>query len=143
MGYVSMAASHLRLILVLFSSNILLCHGFHRMTIRYNSPSSVVKEIIELKSVITISEAINDEIPVIAILLSQVMFGDDSIPNGQLRELARLEQDDISARYGKLVGPRKYKAALLAAKTDNNIIGCVGIDSQVMSELIIVYQCKS
>ena len=76
-----------------------------------------------------------NEIPIVADLLSDVMFG-DNLSGNQRKQLSRLELKDLSYRYGQLVGPRKYKSALIIAKYESNIVGCAGIDSQVLQYLI-------
>ena len=58
------------------------------------------------------------------------MYGND-ISEGQKKELARLESDDLSRRYGTRVGPRKFPSALILAEVDEEIVGCVGLDPQV------------
>jgi hypothetical protein len=43
----------------------------------------------------------------------------------QMKELTRLEFNDISDRYGELVGPRKFPSVFLVAIINKEIIGYV------------------
>lgn len=69
------------------------------------------------------------DIPRAAQFLAFSMYTGE-IPKGQRNELARLEADDLSKRYGDRVGKPKFPSALLVLEEDEEIIGCVGIDPQ-------------
>jgi hypothetical protein len=83
-----------------------------------------------LKSRITIKVASDTDIPLVARFLSEAMYGPD-VPNGQRKELARLELIDLRDRYGSMVGRRKFPAALIVAEEDEEVVGCVGLDCQL------------
>lgn len=72
-----------------------------------------------------------------AVFLSQTMYEktieDDEVPVSQRNELMRLEKKDLIERYGRLVGKRKYPAALIALEEEGNLVGVVGLDSQIIS----------
>lgn len=63
--------------------------------------------------------------------LASWMYPEDT-PRGQRAELARLEASDLSKRYGERLRPR-YPSALVLAEEEEDIIGCVGVDVQVIS----------
>jgi hypothetical protein len=73
---------------------------------------------------ITIRVASDDEFPRCADFLSKSMYG-DSISKAQQKELSRLEYQDLSKRYGALVGRRKFPTTLLVAVEDEEIVGWV------------------
>jgi len=64
--------------------------------------------------------------------LSRNMYT-EAIPEGQRRELRNLEFQDLQARYGQLVGRRPFPSSLLLSLQDQEIVGCVGCDCQVLS----------
>jgi len=83
-------------------------------------------------SKITIRQGVDADIPYVAKFLSYSMY-DSEMPAGQRKELIRLEQNDLMERYGSLVGRRKYTSVLFICEEDEEIIGCVGLDCQVLN----------
>jgi len=116
----------IQLILFQFSNCYIIPKAFQSRTYRILNSTSRASD---LYNILTAKE---NEIPKVADFLSTIMFGDD-LSESQRRELSRLELKDLSYRYGQLVGPRKYKSVLVVAKSETEIIGCAGIDSQVSS----------
>ena len=86
--------------------------------------SVLTKQGLELKTASTE----NDMNQAAAFLASQMY---EDMPNGQRRELQRLEYADLMNRYGGRTGIRKYPSALLLAIENEEIIGMVGIDCQL------------
>ena len=74
--------------------------------------SQLTKQGLELK------KASDNEMNQAAAFLSSQMY-DVDMPNGQRRELQRLEYADLVNRYGGRTGIRKYPSALLLATHDN------------------------
>ena len=62
------------------------------------------------------------DIPLVARFLSESMYG-SAVPNGQRKELARLQMIDLRDRYGSRVGRWRYPATLLVAEEDHSIVG--------------------
>jgi GNAT superfamily N-acetyltransferase len=58
----------------------------------------------------------------------------DNIPRGQRRELLELESKDLRNRYEEKVGGGRLPSALILAKEDQEIVGCVGLDCQVKNK---------
>ena len=83
-------------------------------------------------SIRTVNE--QNDIARVASFLSAAMYektvDDTPLPISQQNELARLERKDLSDRYGLTVGKKFYPASLVIMEEGNNIIGCVGVDSQ-------------
>ena len=64
----------------------------------------------------------NDDIPRVARFLAESMYSD--VPTAQRRELARLEQVDLTERYGERVSSKNaLPCALFIAEEDEEIIG--------------------
>ena len=64
----------------------------------------------------------NDDIPRVAKFLSESMYS--NIPTGQKRELARLEQIDLTERYGERVSSKgSLPSVLFIAEEDEEILG--------------------
>lgn len=80
-------------------------------------------------------EVVNGEPEVLrrtADFLSRAMY-ETQMPEGQRKELRRLEFQDLQQRYGATVGRRKYPSVLLLSLQDQDIVGCVGLDCQVLN----------
>ena len=90
--------------------------------------SKLTKQGLELKT----ASSENEMNQAAAFLASQMYDAD--MPNGQRRELQRLEYVDLMNRYGGRTGIRKYPSALLLAIENEEIIGMVGIDCQIYDE---------
>jgi len=87
--------------------------------------------IIPLRGQLEYSIAGNKDMIKISDFLSRNLFG-ENLSKSQYDEISRLLQQDLLSRYGELVGKRKFNAALLFVKDKNEIIGCAGIDTQVL-----------
>ncbi|KAJ1418319.1 acyl-CoA N-acyltransferase, partial [Ochromonadaceae sp. CCMP2298] len=87
----------------------------------------------DIKARTTIKIASETDFPLVARFLSEAMYGPD-VPNGQRKELARLELIDLRDRYGSTVGKRKFPAALIVAEEDEEVVGCVGLDCQLFDQ---------
>jgi len=74
----------------------------------------------------------NSDIPRVAEFLANSMYQDD-IPFGQKRKLVELERLDLMKTYGEKLGKRKFPAYLLVAEIDQDIVGSVGLDCQLMN----------
>mmetsp|Transcript_30179 Transcript_30179/g.43103 ORF Transcript_30179/g.43103 Transcript_30179/m.43103 type:complete len:291 (-) Transcript_30179:101-973(-) len=73
----------------------------------------------------------NDDIPRVAKFLAESMYKTE-IPTGQKRELIRLEQVDLTDRYGERVSSKgSLPSALFIAEEDEEIVGVVGLDCQL------------
>lgn len=57
---------------------------------------------------------------------------EERIPEGQRRELRNLEFQDLQGRYGPTMGRRRYPSCLLLVFEDQDIIGSVGCDVQLL-----------
>jgi hypothetical protein len=79
--------------------------------------------------------ASDTDFPLVARFLSEAMYGPE-VPNGQRKELARLELIDLRDRYGSTVGKRKFPAALIVAEEDEEVVGCVGLDCQLFDQKV-------
>lgn len=86
------------------------------------------KQGLELKT----ASSENDMNQAAAFLASQMYDAD--MPNGQRKELQRLEYVDLMNRYGSRTGKRKYPSALLLAIENEEIVSMVGIDCQLYDE---------
>ena len=64
--------------------------------------------------------------------LSRSMYP-EQIPEGQRKELRNLEFQDLQNRYGQVVGRRLFPSSLILTLEDQDIVGCVGCDVQVLS----------
>lgn len=70
-------------------------------------------------------KAVNEDIPRIANFLAESMYKTE-IPLGQRRELSRLEEADLSERYGDRVSSKgSLPSALFVAEEDEEIVGYV------------------
>ena len=58
----------------------------------------------------------------------------EEIPTGQKKKLTELERIDLNSRYGVTLGKRKFPAAFLILEEEQDIIGCVGIETQILYE---------
>lgn len=74
----------------------------------------------------------NGDIPRVAKFLSSSMFGNE-IPTGQFRKLIELETQDLQKTYATRMTKRKFPAVLLVAEADRDIIGCIGVDCQLLN----------
>lgn len=86
------------------------------------------KQGLELKT----ASSENDMNQAAAFLAAQMYDAD--MPNGQRKELQRLEYVDLMNRYGSRTGKRKYPSALLLAIENEEIVSMVGIDCQLYDE---------
>ena len=73
-------------------------------------------------STVTVRAAESRELPRCALLLAQSMYPVE-LPRGQANELTRLELKDLEARYGSLVGKRKYPSQFFVAEEDQEFLG--------------------
>ena len=73
-------------------------------------------------STVTVRAAESRELPRCALLLAQSMYPVE-LPRGQANELTRLELKDLEARYGALVGKRKYPSRFFVAEEDQEFLG--------------------
>lgn len=79
----------------------------------------------------------NDDIPRVARFLSESMYND--VPTAQRRELARLEQVDLTERYGERVSSKNaLPCALFVAEEDEEIIG-LKFEMHIRTSYIHIY----
>jgi hypothetical protein len=71
---------------------------------------------------IVIQECENSDIPGVANFLGRFWFSAD-MSNAQRLEFTRLENNDLTKRYGSRVGRKKYNSTLLVAMEDEEIVG--------------------
>lgn len=91
-------------------------------------PSSPPKS---LEVTIRISNG-NTDLPGVSSFLAEQMYGAD-LPDGQRRELGRLELSDLKRRYSKRrAGKTTEPSCLIVAEEEGFIVGCVGMDVQQM-----------
>lgn len=62
------------------------------------------------------------EMPMVASFLAANSY-QSTIPNGQRKELTRLELNNLRDTYGSSVGRWQYPSTLFVAKDDNEIVG--------------------
>ena len=65
--------------------------------------------------------------------LSRAMYI-EQMPEGQRKELRNLEFQDLQMRYGQTVGRRKFNSCLILGIEDQDIIGSIGCDCQVLNK---------
>ena len=81
---------------------------------------SLTASTVTVRAVNTASNS--RELPRCALLLAQSMYPVE-LPRGQANELTRLELKDLEARYGSLVGKRKYPSQFFVAEEDQEFLG--------------------
>lgn len=74
----------------------------------------------------------NADIPRVAEFLANAMY-EQNIPFGQKRKLVELEKLDLQKTYGETMGKRKFPAALILAEIEEEFIGTVGLDCQILN----------
>jgi ribosomal protein S18 acetylase RimI-like enzyme len=77
----------------------------------------------------------NKDINRASIFLTTNVYGGQK-SKSQERVLTQLINDDLNDRYKVVVdgAPQKYPSAFLLAEEDEDIIGCVGLDTQILNE---------
>jgi GNAT superfamily N-acetyltransferase len=74
----------------------------------------------------------NTDIPRVAEFITNSMY-QENIPFMQKKKLVELERMDLLKTYGEMMGKRTFPASLLVAEIDQEIIGAVGVDCQIMN----------
>ena len=104
---------------VLVSTNGLISPS---LSCRRRQSSGMVLSMSLTASTVTVRAAESRELPRCALLLAQSMYPVE-LPRGQANELTRLELKDLEARYGSLVGKRKYPSQFFVAEEDQEFLG--------------------
>ena len=104
---------------VLVSTNGLISPS---LSCRRRQSSGMVLSMSLTASTVTVRAAESRELPRCALLLAQSMYPVE-LPRGQANELTRLELKDLEARYGALVGKRKYPSRFFVAEEDQEFLG--------------------
>lgn len=93
----------------------------HKTSGSYTSNARFMSTSSESKA-LTIRTAENDDIGKVATFLSNYIF-EGEIGMMQRREIARLEKEDLDARYSERMGRRTLPSALLLCEDGKQLVG--------------------